>query len=134
MGYRSEFMLAFRGPEADIYKLKEWLALCCRTETDDIAKGETRSRKSIFRSIIDYEISCIYSDIYLNNYELLYGHEYVKCYQPWGIIILEILAYARDTLRLKAAYARCGEDYGDVVMDDKHNLYIGYKGTLISPF
>jgi hypothetical protein len=134
MGYRSKFMLAFRGPGRKIKKLKAWIDEKIEIGPSDLIHGKFYSRKSTYEALKESESMCSNLDNLTEGCELLYEHDYMKCYPPWDDVIDEILLYARDDLGIEAAYARIGEMYEDFIMDEDPDLYIDFVRTLSSPF
>lgn len=135
MGYRSEWALAVEGTPEKIEAFRVWLA----TRKEESYKAKEDDPKYFSGTIGQtYEtvINCFSEEVHLEGETvgLLYGHDFMKCYDPWDLVVEEISDFCTDN-DIAFGYGRLGEEPGDVSMEDNDmGVHISWDRKLVTPF
>jgi len=127
MGYNSQWKLAVQGPQKKLEKLIVWMSE--RASKADGDANRCDSEKGVWVTILAKSTATATDTEKM----MVWGDPDTKCYPPWDRVIQDILSYARDELKIDAAYARLGESINDTEFDNGDSLYIPYTFELNDP-
>lgn len=125
MGYRSEWQILAHGEEKQIKKFLKWMQE--HPWKDALTADVFWTEKSLIEVILESERD---SGSPMN---LLFSDDSTKCYQPWESVVLQVLEYGREELKLDMAYGRLGEDIEDAEFDNGNDLAVQYTRSLLEP-
>ena len=123
MGYRSEWVLKVNGTRQQVDAFEAYLQ-CLAQQTSGEVYDAPSCATTIMKALDgereqpDGAVLMVWHD------------DSTKCYGAWDQVVRDLLSFARDELKMLAAYGRIGEDLNDTEFDNDSGFYVEYECRL----
>lgn len=120
---QSEWQLSFLGSRKKVIKLEKFLDNMMRDDNRSVEERNLASAIIASKQMVAE---------HKKNRErgICYHQSAMHLGEVWTEMVDELLDYARNKLKIKAAYARLGEEMDDYEFDDMEGLRLGFTRCL----